>query len=228
MYEQGADIASLCTGAFLVAETDLLAGKVATTHWIAVDLFQRKYPNIQLLHEQIIVDAGRIYSCGGAMSFVNLIMYLVEKFCGSEIALLAAKMFLIDLNKGPQHSYAIFSTQKHHHDDEILRAQRWIETHYNKKLTVEKVAGHVAMSKRHFIRRFKHATGNTPLEYLQRVRVESVKKQLEAGKGSIETIVRSVGYDDMASFRKIFIRHTGLSPTEYRRRYERRNMIAVA
>ena len=220
-YTNGTEIASICTGAFILAETGLLDGKSATTHWAASEYFKLKYPQITLLPQEIIVDDGNIYTSGGATSFQNLMIYLIEKFCGKDIANYTAKMLLIDINKEPQSSYAIFSTQKLHTDKEILIAQKFIENNFTKHISLDQISSEVAISKRNFIRRFKNATGNTPIEYIQRVRVEAVKKSLETTQKTIEEIVRSIGYDDMTTFRKLFKRITGISPNEYRKKYTR-------
>ncbi len=219
MYKAGADVASICTGAFVLAETGLLDGRHATTHWSAQSLFRERYPQVELLGDQIIVDEGRIITCGGATSFLNLLMYLVEKYCGRETALEASRMFLIDLNKGPQSAYAIFSTQKNHGDEAVLRAQQVIESDSGSRITTTELASMLAMSRRNLERRFKIATGNSVLEYAQRLRIERAKKSLESSLLSISEIAETVGYTDSASFRRLFTRSTGMNPSEYRRRY---------
>ena len=218
MHDNGADVASICTGAFVLAEAGLLDGKRATTHWAAQDLFRQRYPRVRVAPEQIVVDNGRICTSGGATSFLTLTAYLVEKYCGPETARFVAKIFLIDVNKGPQTAYAVFSTQKNHSDSAILEAQALIERQQAPLLSVSDLAAAVAMSRRNFIRRFKGATGNTPMEYIQRVRVESAKHALESGDMPVDAIAARTGYDDAGSFRKIFKRLTGVSPIEYRRR----------
>jgi transcriptional regulator GlxA family with amidase domain len=219
MHDRGADVASICTGAFLLAETGLLEGKHATTHWRAEELFRRRYPGILLSSEQIIVDNGRVCTSGGATSFLTLTAYLVEKYCGAETARFISKIFLIDINKGPQTAYAIFSAQKNHPDEAIMEAQDLIERLGARCPSVPELAKRVAMSKRNFIRRFKSATGNTPIEYVQRVRVESAKHALESGGDPVDTIAGRSGYEDAGSFRKVFKRLTGVTPMEYRKRY---------
>jgi transcriptional regulator GlxA family with amidase domain len=219
MHDRGADVASICTGAFILAEAGLLAGKKATTHWMAQDLFHHRYPDVRLVPEQIVVDNGRVCTSGGATSFLTLTAYLVDKYCGAETARLISKIFLIDINKGPQTAYAIFGTQKNHSDASILEAQELIETLDSHGPTVAELAKRVAMSKRNFIRRFKSATGNTPIEYMQRVRIETAKHALEAGGDPVDAIAAKSGYEDAGSFRKIFKRFTGVTPIEYRRRY---------
>jgi len=219
MYDRGADVASICTGAFVLAEAGLLEGRRATTHWIAQDLFRARYPGTRIIPEQIVVDNGRVCTSGGATSFLTLTVYLVEKYCGGDTARHVAKVFLIDVNKGPQTAYAVFSTQKNHADGEILEAQAMLEQPDAWTLSVAELAGRVAMSRRNFIRRFKSATGNTPIEYIQRMRVEAAKHALESGNEPVDAIAGRIGYEDAGSFRGIFKRLTGVSPTEYRKRY---------
>ncbi len=219
MHDGGADVASICTGAFVLAEAGLLDGKTATTHWIAQDLFRGRYPQVRILPDQIVVDHGRICTSGGATSFLTLTAYLVEKYQGPEAARLLSKIFLIDMNKGPQTAYAIFSTQKGHGDRPILDAQELIERQVTRELSVVDVATQVNMSTRNFIRRFKAATGNTPIEYVQRVRIEAAKHELESGSEPVDSVASRIGYEDVGSFRSVFKRVTGVSPTEYRKRY---------
>lgn len=218
-YDLGADVASMCTGAFLLAEAGLLDGHAATTHWNSQNLFRRRYPQVKLLPDRIVVDEGRVCTSGGATSFLNLVMYLVEKYCGPETARAASKMFLIDLHKGSQNRYAALSAQKDHDDQEVQRAQDLIEERSGEPLRVTDLAREVAISPRHFVRRFKAATGSTPFEYVQRMKVEAAKQALESSRRPISEVATDVGYADVASFRNIFRRVTGVSPLEYRRRY---------
>jgi transcriptional regulator GlxA family with amidase domain len=219
MYERGADVASICTGAFVLAEAGILDGKTATTHWIAQDLFRQRYPRVRILAEQIVVDHGRVCTSGGATSFLTLTAYLVEKYCGAEAARQMAKIFLIDMNKGPQTAYAIFRTQKNHRDPEILKAQELIEAQSSRGLSVAELASRMNMSGRNFVRRFKAATGNTPIEYIQRVRIEAAKHALESGNDPVDSVAARIGYEDVSSFRSVFKRETGVSPMDYRKRY---------
>lgn len=219
MFTFGADVATACTGAFLVAEAGLLDRKAATTHWAFQGLFRERYPKTRLEPQAIVVDQGRIITAGGATSFLTLALYLVERLLGADVARASSKMFLIDVNKAPQSSYAMFGTQKAHSDDDILRAQSIIENEIADAPSVEDVARRVAMSKRNFVRRFKSATGNVPRDYIQRVRVEAAKRALESGRQSVATVARRVGYEDVVAFRKVFLRWTGLAPADYRARY---------
>jgi transcriptional regulator GlxA family with amidase domain len=218
-HDAGAHVASICTGAFALAEAGLLDGREATTHWSAQGLFAARYPQVRLRPDGIIVDQGRVCTSGGATSYLNLLMFLVEKYCGVDVARFSAKMFLIDVHKGSQAAYAIFSSQKDHDDDAVLHAQELIEERRQEPLQVTELAREVAVSPRNFARRFKAATGNTPLEYIQRVRVEAAKRDLENTRRPVSEIGTRVGYEDVGSFRKVFSRVTGVSPVEYRRRY---------
>ena len=218
-YRKGADIAAICTGAFALAEAGLLEGRAATTHWAAQDLFRRRYPGVHLQPHQIIVDEGRLCTSGGAFSFLNLLLYLAEKHVDQETALLASRIFLIDMNKSPQGAYAILSPQKTHDDPAILRTQLLIEKDLTEELTLDRLAAGAALSRRQFQRRFRTATGNTPVEYIQRVRIEAAKKALASTRDRLDEIASAVGYEDAPGFRKLFIRYTGLTPSEFRKKY---------
>jgi transcriptional regulator GlxA family with amidase domain len=226
-YASGASIVSLCTGAFILAEAGLLDGRPATTHWAAEGLFRARYPGVDLRPERIIVDGGRVCTGGGVTSFLTVMVYLVEKYCGADTARLISHLFLIDRNKDPQTAYAIFAGQKDHGDDQVLKAQALVEQGSG-PLQVQALADAVGISRRHFVRRFKQATGNTPQEYIQRVRVEAAKRELEQSDVPFSRIAEGVGYEDLGSFRKLFTRFTGVSPSEYRRRYRRPMMAASA
>jgi transcriptional regulator GlxA family with amidase domain len=178
-----------------------------------------RHPRIRLAPQAVIVDQGRIVTAGGATSFVNLALFLVERLLGQDVAWTASRMFLVDPNKSPQGAYAMFSTQKTHGDDPILRAQAIVEGDVALAPPVEELARRVALSQRTFVRRFRSATGNTPRDYIQRVRVEAAKRALERGANSVAEVAARVGYGDVAAFRKLFVRSTGLTPAEYRSRY---------
>lgn len=219
IFEDGADVASACTGAFMLAEAGLLDGKAATTHWAFQDQFRRRFPQVRLEPQAIIVDQGRIITSGGATSFLSLALYIVERALGASVARAASRMFLVDVNKASQNAYAVFGPQKAHGDEDILRAQEIIESELWRAPSVEDLARRVAMSRRNFVRRFKSATGNAPRDYVQRVRVEAAKRRLESSPRPIGTVAREVGYEDVVAFRKLFARWTGLTPSDYRARY---------
>lgn len=220
-HKANTELASICVGSFLLAATGLLDGKKATTNWMFADLFRQKYPRVMLEDDKIIVDQGKIYSCGGAFSFTTFIIYLIEKFCGHEVAITASKILMINMHQQPQTSFSIFRFQKNHADDEISRVQQYMEANYDRTITVTEMAGICNMSTRNLIRRFEQATGNTPLEYLQRFRIENAKKMLEDKHYGIEQIAMKCGYEDMSFFRKVFKRHVGMTPREYKDKYGR-------
>jgi transcriptional regulator GlxA family with amidase domain len=218
-HADGADVASVCTGAFVLAEAGLLERRRATTHWAFQATLARRFPGIRLEPQAVIVDEGKICTAGGATSFINLALYLVERLLGPAAAAAASKMYLIDVNKAPQGAYAVFSPQKLHGDDAILTAQAHIERELARADSLSDIARRFAMSPRTFARRFKQATGNTPIEYVQRARIEAAKRSLEASRHSIATVASQVGYRDVVAFRKVFARYTGLTPGDYRQRY---------
>lgn len=219
-FARGADVVSACTGAFVLAEAGLLDGRTATTHWAFQELFTARHPAVKLAPQAIIVDQGRVITAGGATSFINLVMFLVERIFGEEIAWAASRIFLVDRNKSPQsaYSFAALSSQKDHEDEPILAAQQLIEAEVAAAPSIDDLARRVALSRRTFVRRFRSATGNTPRDYIQRVRVESAKRALERGE-NVSIVATGVGYEDVVAFRKIFARVTGLTPAEYRSRY---------
>jgi len=220
-YRRGSHIATICTGAFVLAETGLLDGKTATTHWGAADQFQKRYPRIELKPERLITDEGNLFCSGGANAGIDLCLYLVEKYCGHEVALQSSKTAIADIGRTSQAPYAIFQYQKDHRDNQVLAVQEWIEHNFDQNFNYDKLARNHGMSRRTFERRFKTATGDTPLTYQQRIRVEAAKHLLEDGNRSFDEITYRVGYEDSSSFRKVFFKQTGLRPTEYRKKFNR-------
>ena len=216
-----ARLASLCKGAFLLAETGLINGKNCATHWTAHDLFRSKYPEVNLIPESIICEANGIYSSGGAYSILNFTLYLIERYYGRETAIWTSKISEIEFDRVSQNEFIIFNGQKDHHDEQIAIAQSIIENNYKSKLNIMNIADQIHMNSRSFLRRFKKATSNTPLEYIQRVRVEAAKKKLESTADNILEVMYSVGYNDEKAFRKTFKKHTGISPKEYQMKYNR-------
>lgn len=218
-YNRGAEVASLCMGAFLLASTGLLSGKKCATHWMATNDFRRMFPDVNLVTEKIITDEQRIYSSGGAFSYLNLILYLIEKYAGREMAILCAKIFAIEIERDSQLSFTIFQGQKGHADEQIKEAQAFIEKNWSEKISVEDLASMLALSRRAFERRFKKATANTVNEYIQRVKMEAAKMSLESTRENVNEVMYKVGYNDQKAFRTTFKRITGLSPAEYRNKY---------
>lgn len=219
--ESDAEIISLCRSAFILAETGLLNGKSCATHWAVHQQFEKKYSKISLLPEKIISEDKGIYSSGGAYSFLNMIIYLIEKYYGREVAIWCSKMAEIDFDRINQNQFVIFTGQKEHKDETIKKVQAYIEENYEEKISVEELAKQFAISSRNFIRRFKKATQNTPFEYIQRVKVEVAKKSFESSTLNINQVMYNVGYNDEKAFRKTFKKYTGLSPIEYRRKFNR-------
>jgi len=218
-YKSGAEIASFCIGSFFLAGTGLLNGKPATTHWGSANEFRAMFPEVIVLDEKIMTEQEGIYTSGGAYSYLNLILYLIEKHFGREISVIIAKSFMIDIDKTSQSPFIIFKGQKSHDDEAIKKAQEFIETNYQDKLTVDKIASIIALSRRNLERRFKKATANTVLEYIQRVKIEAAKINLESSRQNVNEVMSKVGYSDPKAFRVTFKKITGLSPVEYRNKY---------
>ncbi|MDB5247583.1 MAG: AraC family transcriptional regulator [Segetibacter sp.] len=225
-HHNGAEIASLCLGAFLLASTGLLKGKKCATHWMATNAFRSMFPDVTLVTEKIITDEQGIYSSGGAFSYLNLILYLIEKFAGRDIAVLSAKVFAIEIERENQLSFTIFQGQKGHDDEPIKKAQEFIEKNYQVRITIDELASMVAVSRRNFERRFKKATANTVAEYIQRVKIEAAKLSLESTRENVNDAMHKVGYTDTKAFRTTFKRITGLSPIEYKNKYNRISAVA--
>jgi transcriptional regulator GlxA family with amidase domain len=225
-YKNGAEVASLCLGAFLLAATGLVNGKKCATHWMAANSFRQLYPDVELVTEKIITDEQGIYSSGGAFSYLNLILHLIEKYAGHEIAVLSAKVFAIEIERANQLSFTIFQGQKDHEDEPVKKAQEFIEKNYQDKITVEQLTSMLAIGRRNFERRFKKATSNTVVEYIQRVKMEAVKKGLEASRKNVNELMYDVGYSDIKAFRTVFKKITGKSPIDYRNKYNRQTVVA--
>jgi transcriptional regulator GlxA family with amidase domain len=221
MKERGAEVASLCVGSYFLAEAGLLDGKEVTSHWAVIDDIRKRYPAIKMRSDLIITDQDGIYTSGGAFSSLKLILYLIEKFCGREVALWMSKMYGIEMNRASQAHFAVFTGQHQHEDKEILKAQQYMEEHYQEPISIDTLSTLVNVGKRTFIRRFKAATNNTPFEYIQRVRIESAKKAIEMNDKDLAYIKDDAGYNDPKTFRTVFKRITGLSPQEYKKKYAR-------
>ena len=220
-YKAGAEVASLCTGAFVLAAAGLLDGKQCSTHWGAADAFKKLYPSVKLSIDKIITEEHGVYTTGGALSSMNLILYIIEKYYNRETAIYCAKVFEVDMDRNSQSSFIIFSGQKGHDDKEIKKAQKYMEEHVGHKIVMEEIAEKLSIDRRNFDRRFKKATGNTPLEYLQRVKIEVAKKYFETTRKNINEVMYDVGYTDVRAFREVFKKITGLSPIEYRGKYNK-------
>ena len=224
-YLNGAELASFCIGAYLLAATGLLKGKKCATHWAHAADFRKMFPDVDLVDDRIMTAEDRIYTSGGAYSYLNLLLYLIEKNAGREAAIMASKMFMIDIDKNSQSPFIIFEGQKDHDDELIREAQQIIEKSYREKMTVDELAAEIAVSRRSLERRFKRATSNTVVEYMQRVKVEAAKNRFETTRKTVNEVMYEVGYSDSKSFRSVFKKFSGLTPVEYRERY--RNELAT-
>ena len=223
-YKQGAEIASICTGAFLLASTGLVDGKSCSTHWSAADAFRNMFPGVILQTDLLITDENGIYTNGGAYSFLNLMLYLVEKFYDRQTAIFLAKVFQIEMDRNSQSQYSIFSGQKHHDDEMVQQAQSYIEKNSGEKISTEALSTRFHVGRRNFDRRFIKATGNTPIEYAQRVKIETAKKAFETNRKTINEVMYEVGYSDTKAFREVFRKITGMSPLEYKGKYYKEKM----
>ena len=220
-YKDGAEVASLCIGAFLLAETGLLQGKSCSTHWLYANEFRNRYPDIELVDNRIVTEQSGIYTSGGANSYWNLLLYLVEKYTNREMAILAAKFFVLDIDRASQSPFSIFKGQKVHNDAEIVKVQEYIEANYQDKVTVDELCDRFGIARRTFERRFKKATNNTVLEYWQRVKIEAAKRQLEISRKTVGEVMYEVGYNDTKAFRDIFKKVVSMSPVDYRNKYNK-------
>ncbi|MBZ0202476.1 MAG: helix-turn-helix domain-containing protein [Ignavibacteria bacterium] len=218
-YKNGSEVASLCIGAFLLAATGLMKGKQCSTHWLYANEFSHMYPDVVLAGDKVVTDQNGLYSSGGATSLWNLLLYLVEKYTGRETAILASKFFLLDIGRSSQSPFIMFRGQKDHEDEIIKNAQEYIEQNYNDMLTVDRLSDLFGIGRRTFERRFKKATNNTVVEYTQRVKIEAAKKELESGRKNVNEVMFEVGYTDTKAFRDVFRKITGMSPVDYRNKY---------
>jgi transcriptional regulator GlxA family with amidase domain len=215
----GALIAGVCTGAAYLAEAGLLDGREATSHWSVVEAFRSRYPRVDWRPERLITEDRRMLCSGGVNSAFDLSLYLVERFCGHEVALHTAKALLINMPRTSQSGYAVLPLSRPHGDDKIRKAEAYLEMHYQRDVSIEQLAQHTHMSRRNFIRRFKAATGRLPGSYLKAVRIGIAREMLEDGARSVQAVSSAVGYTDPAFFREVFKRCTGMTPTEYRQAF---------
>lgn len=216
---QGSKIAGVCSGVALLAEAGLLEGKRATTHWALADIYRQRFPNVDWQPEYLITDAGNVFCGGGINSAADLSLYLVERFGSRDLALECAKALLIEMPRTWQVAFADMALRTSHNDESIRLAQDWLHRHYQRPVSVDAIAARVGMSPRNFVRRFKDATGQTPLSYIHCIRVALAKRLLEDGGQTVQEVGQTVGYEDQAFFRGLFKRHTGICPTEYRTRF---------
>lgn len=220
-YKAGAEIAGLCVGAFLLASTGLLDGKRCSTHWLFTNEFRDMFPQVELVPDKIITEEQGLYTSGGALSYMNLILYIVEKFVGRDAAIHCSKVFAVDIDRGSQSPFIMFRGQKSHDDESVRKAQDYIEKNFQDKITVNQLASLLSIGRRNLERRFKKATSNTVVEYMQRVKIEAAKISFESTRENVNEVMYKVGYTDTKAFRSTFKKITGLSPVHYRNRYNR-------
>ena len=225
-YQKGAEVASLCLGAFLLAATGLLNGKKCSTHWLFANEFRNMYPEVDLVDEKVITEEKNVYSSGGANSYWNLLLHLVEKYTTREMAILASKFFVIDMGRNDQSPFIIFKGQKDHEDEVVKNAQEYIEQNFQNKISVDELSDKFSVVRRTFERRFKKSTHNTVVEYIQRVKIEAAKKSFESSRKNIYEVMYDVGYTDIKAFRDVFKRITGMPPVEYRNKYNKDAVVA--
>lgn len=224
-YNNGAEIVSFCIGSFFLASTGLLNGKRCATHWRLANEFRAMFPEVMLVDEKIMTEEDGIYTSGGAYAYLNLLLYLIEKFAGRNMAIITAKAFMIDIDRDSQSPFIMFRGQKEHEDEPIKKAQEFIEINFRERITVEQLASMFALGRRNMERRFKKATANTVIEYIQRVKVEAAKKDLETSRKNINEVMYEVGYTDVKAFRNTFKKITGLSPVEYKNKYNKESVV---
>ena len=219
-FNQGAEVASLCLGSFLLAETGLLNGAQCSTHWQSSNEFRKRFPEVQLVDEKVITDYNGIYTSGGSISYLNLLVYLIQKYTDKETAIRTSKYFEVERNRDNQSLFMIFEGSKSHNDEAILTVQAHIETYFREKLIIDNLAELVHLSKRTFQRRFKQATHFTVKEYIQKIRIEAAKKLLEENRLTINEIIYESGYNDAKAFRYVFNKVSGVSPLAYRKKFK--------
>lgn len=220
-YKEGAEIATICTGAFLLASTGLLNGKSCSTNWAVADSFRSMFPKVNLQVDKLITDENGIYTNGGAYSFLNLMIYLIEKYYDRQTAIYCSKVFQIEMDRQSQSPFVIFKGQKQHDDEIVKEAQVYIENNLQEKISIEQLSSKFPIGRRQFDRRFIKATGNTPIEYVQRVKIESAKKAFETNRKTINEVMYEVSYSDEKAFREVFRKITGLTPLEYKTKYNK-------
>jgi transcriptional regulator GlxA family with amidase domain len=221
-HAQGAVLATLCTATFLLAETGLMSGARATTHWAFADLFRKRYPDARMDERETLCEDNRLLTSGGATAAMDLLLHLIRRYGSLDLAQKCSHYLLIDPARSEQSVYVMWSMPKSHGDEGILKVQNWLEEHYHEPLSIDELAPRFGYGVRNFARRFKDATGYTPLAYLQTLRLEKAKHLLESTRMSLDAITFKVGYEDSNSFRRLFQQRVGLLPASYRKKFQPR------
>lgn len=218
-HQSGVRLASICAGAFLLGETGLLAGRTATTHWLYVEQFMARFPDVHLDADQLIIDGDDVITAGGLMAWTDLGLRLVDRYLGAKAMIDTAQMLVIDPPGRQQRYYSAFSPRLNHGDSAILAVQQWLQETAGEEVALAELARRAGLEERTFLRRFRKATGMTTTDYWQRLRVTRARELLQTGRLPIERIAWEVGYADPGAFRKVFTRVVGLTPGAYRRRF---------
>ena len=218
-HAEGAMLCSICGGAFLLGETGLLRDRRATTHWSYADEFARRFPEIHVDADRLIIDDGDIVTAGGIMAWTDVDLRLIDRFLGPSVMLATARYFLIDTAGREQRFYSSFSPKLNHGDEAVLRVQHWLQKKGIRGFTLVDMAVYAGLEERTFLRRFRKATGFNPTEYCQRLRIGKAREMLELTGRTIGQVAWDVGYNDESSFRKVFFKVMGLKPGDYRKRF---------
>ena len=218
-HSRGAYIAGICSGVAFLAESGILDGRQATSHWALAEKLRERYPKVRWRPEQFVTEDRRVCCSGGVYASIDLSLYLVEKFCGHEIALQCARSLLVSMPRSRQSGYSVLPLSRPHSDERIRQAEEHLQQNFMRGVSIDSLAARTGMSPRNFIRRFKRATGRLPGAYLQMLRMSSAREMLEHGELSIQKVCARVGYEDAAFFRNLFKRHTGMTPVQYRERF---------
>lgn len=227
-HAQGATLASTCGGAFILAATGLLSGRPATTHWLFVDDFRARFPEVRLDPDKMVIEDGDIITAGGLMAWTDLGMRIVDRLLGPTVMIETGKFLLVDPSGREQRHYSSFAPRLTHGDEAILKVQHWLQGRAERSVSVPEMAGRAGLEERTFLRRFKAATAMKPVEYVQNLRVGKARELLEFTRRSVDQIAWAVGYEDATAFRRVFHRIVGLSPGEYRGRFSSGVDLAIA
>lgn len=218
-HQQNIPIAASCNGSFALAATGLLDGKTATTCWFLADFFRYYFPQVQLQIDHKVTEQHGLYTAGATNAHIQLCLTLTQLHQGVRFSQQMAKIMLTDPHCSSQTPYLTLSPMAPQHDEKVLQIQQYLQDHLAENIELAQVANHFAMTQRTLIRRFKQSTGDTPMAYLQKQRIEKAKQLLESSQLPIEQLLNVVGYEDLSSFRKLFQQYTSLTPKAYRERF---------